>query len=80
MPRMDLIIGDLKIVDDGEKGLSVYHVDTFTPKLCWLNLKGERELLEWLKKKVVGKEERPLGGISAAVYRGLHDGKGDGEQ
>ena len=77
MARMDLIIGDLRIVDDEEKGLSVYHVSKPTAKLCWVNLKGERELLEWLSKKPKTEEERSLGGISAAVYRGIYDADGE---
>lgn len=63
--RSDLVLGDLRIVDDGELGFTIYRVSKLEKLVCWVNLKGERELLRWLKEKPVQKnEEPPLGGVS----------------
>ena len=63
--RSDLVLGDLRIVDDGEKGLTIYHIAKLEPQICWVNRKGERELLRWLKEKPRQKdEELPMGGVS----------------
>lgn len=65
MSRTALVLGDLRFVDENELGFSVYHVSKLDHKICWLNLRGERELLQWLVNKPIQQgEELPLGGSS----------------
>lgn len=65
MSRPDYIAGDLRVVDDGRKGISIYHVNHPDHLVCWFNLKGERKLLTWLDgKPIQAMEEPPLGGFA----------------
>lgn len=47
----DLILGDLTLKDDGDLGLSVYHRMRDMKKLLFLNVAGEKALLQWLEEK-----------------------------
>lgn len=65
MSRPDFISGDLRVVDDDDKGFSIYHVNDPDGLICWFNLKGERELLHWLNEKPFSEREMPpLGGVT----------------
>lgn len=67
MTRENLILGDLRFVDNEDRGFTVhqYQVGKLENSIFWLNRRGELALLRWLKeKKHPEEEEEPLGGVS----------------
>jgi hypothetical protein len=64
----DLMLGDLRIVDDGNLGFSVYLHDKPERSICWINKKGEKALATWLNEKKYPEVGSVLGGIEKPKF------------